>query len=128
MSGPRKTKSTPALRHVETGRAGEAAVDKWLAQEGWQVLKCNWRIAGGEADRVAVRADGERRGVLVEVKSTRAGRDPVERLSVRQRQRLWTMAEAAQQLLGLERMDVALALVELRADGQRLRWLVLEPF
>lgn len=116
---------------VLTGRHGEAEAVACVTARGYDVVRRNWRLAGGEADVVGVRlgTDGAREGVLVEVKATRVDQGALaERLGSAQRARLWVMAAQAAQWLDVERMGVVLVLVVVGSAGSRVRWVELEPF
>jgi putative endonuclease len=53
----------------EVGRFGEDVAERYVREQGWEVLARNWRCAQGELDIVAV--DGDELAV-VEVKTRRS--------------------------------------------------------
>jgi putative endonuclease len=59
-----------AARHLELGRAGEAAAEALLAGRGYRVVARNYRVQAGEVDLVCL--DGET-VVFVEVKARGPG-------------------------------------------------------
>ncbi|MSP90873.1 MAG: hypothetical protein EXR79_03570 [Myxococcales bacterium] len=118
-------------QRIHTGRRGEAEAVACVEARGYAVVQRNWRLAGGEADVIGVRLapDGQREGVLVEVKASRTNRGGLgERLGPAQGKRLWKMAAQAAEWLELEKMEVALVLVVVGDDGVRVRWVGLEAF
>jgi putative endonuclease len=104
----------------EAGRAGEVCVQRYLEEQGWQILARRWRCQWGEVDLVAYKA-----GLLVfvEVKTRRGqGWDQGGLLAVgmRKQQRLIRAAQAflsqhPQVAEAACRFDVAL--VEYRPGG-----------
>jgi putative endonuclease len=69
-SNPARSGKAAALSgRVETGKRGEEAAAKYLAQQGYAVRHRNWRCRSGELDIVAMK-DGVL--VFVEVRARRA--------------------------------------------------------
>jgi len=110
MASPRE----PARR----GRAAEEAAAALLQQQGWQILRRNYRTRRGEIDLIA--RDGATI-VFVEVKARRAGeRSSLEAVDARKRRRIVRAALeflASRRLRGVAvRFDVVT--VVLGCDGR----------
>lgn len=75
------------------GASGERAAARFLLTRGWQILRQNWRIAGGEIDLLARDPRGEL--VLVEVKTRRevGSTDPTANLNALKRRQLARLAQ-----------------------------------
>lgn len=58
------------VKHLETGKQGEAAAAEFLEQKGWRIVERNWRSGRAEIDIIAWATDTLL--VFVEVK-TRSG-------------------------------------------------------
>ena len=112
-----------------TGLRGEAVALAAAQARGWQAWLQRAAIAGGEADLVCVREGPTgREALLIEVKTSTRPFDHAWRLGPRQTQRLWQMAEALAEVHDLARVTVALAVVTLGNDSERVRWLELEAY
>lgn len=113
----------------DTGKRGEAAALRLAQERGWSAGRTNVRVGRFEADVVCFRAEtGGRAGLLLEVKASRGRMPAPERVSARQQQRLWRMAETLAIRHDLARVDVAVVLVTLRDHSEQAVWLELEPF
>ena len=75
-----------ARRHV-VGRRGERAVERRLADLGWQILDRNWRAGHAEVDLV-VRRGGVVAFVEVKTRSNGGAGDPLEALTPRKRREI----------------------------------------
>lgn len=75
-----------ARRHV-VGRRGERAVERRLADLGWQILDRNWRAGHAEVDLV-VRRGGVVAFVEVKTRSYGGAGDPLEALTPRKRREI----------------------------------------
>ncbi len=113
----------------DTGRRGEAIALRVAAERGWQPGRSNVRLGRGEADVVCFRVEnGQRVGLLLEVKASRGRQVQAERVQRRQQQRLWRMAQTLCDQQDLARIEVAVVLVTLHENGEHIEWLDLEPF
>lgn len=113
-----------------TGLAGEDRALSFALSRGWQLWGRQLRIGRTEVD-LALTADrpGERVLLLLEVKSTRRPQaDHALRWSKAQQDRLWRAAELLAVRAKADRVEVALVLVQLGVDRDRLTWLQAEPF
>lgn len=127
-SGP----SAAAPSGHATGVRGEDAVVADLRARGWTVAARNLRIAGAEADVIAVRDEPSgRRAVVVEVKAAGGSRDAAGRVDEAKVARLWRIAEAIAAdptLVGpVAHVQVAVVEVQLAASATRMRWRDVEP-
>ena len=89
------------MKASETGARGEAAVCRYLEQQGYTILARNYRIPGGELDAVAYRGAEL---CFVEVKTRRPGSlaDGMASVSLRKRRLL---IRAAQEFCMREEMN-----------------------
>lgn len=128
-----KVKPTPSAQRLEAlriGMRGEALATELARSRGWRPHASRQRLAGREADVVCLRElAGERKGLILEVKTSADARaDLAARLSRRQQDGLWRMAEALQAHLGLDGVQVAVVWVTLQPEAERVVWVDLEPF
>jgi putative endonuclease len=72
-----KSTSKPKDKRKEVGNIGEGFAVKYLVDNGYRILRCNWKCKCGEIDIVAV--DGDYL-VFVEVKTRRNSNFAKERL------------------------------------------------
>ncbi|MBC24118.1 MAG: hypothetical protein CMJ32_09425 [Phycisphaerae bacterium] len=78
---------TPRPPHLAAGRRGESIACLYLQLRGYRILGRNIRLRTGEIDILAMdRSDSCL--VIVEVKTTSGGREPLDRLGTRQLRRL----------------------------------------
>ena len=113
----------------DTGKRGEAAALQLAQERGWSAGRTNVRIGRFEADVVCFRQEtGGRAGLLLEVKASRGRTPSPERVSTRQQQRLWRMAETLAVRDDLARVEAAVVLVTLQDHSEQAVWLELEPF
>lgn len=72
-------------RHFEVGRRGEELAAEFLKNRGYKILHRNYRCPMGEIDIIAAK-----KGVLAvcEVKTRKAGREPLEAVTGAKREQL----------------------------------------
>lgn len=79
---------------TDFGLKSEAAVADWLIQKGWQILRRNWRLAGGEIDILARDKDGTLVVVEVRARSDETGATALESIGGRKQRTLRRLALA----------------------------------
>ena len=130
MSHPTKTETAHGS-HLNladgTGKAGEAAADYILRQNGYEIVRSNYRVRSGEIDLIAHHHD---QIVFVEVK-TRRSRSfgyPEEALTPTKIRRLKESAQAYLEETGAESSDwrIDLLAVEMDSTGKVRRFNLVE--
>ena len=79
-------------KHIDTGKAGEAAAVQYLSAAGYEILETNWRHSRAEIDIIA--KDGEIL-VFAEVKTRSSDFSPPEASVNTKKQKLLTRAARA---------------------------------
>lgn len=75
------------------GASGERVAARFLLDQGWQIIRRNWRLAGGEIDLLARDPGGELVVVEVKARQTVGQTDPTANLNSLKKRQLTRLAQ-----------------------------------
>lgn len=119
----------PPVDTVAIGQRGELIALRLAEQAGWGQGRTNVRIGKGVADVVCFRVrDGQKEGLVLEVKSSIRRMPDPEHVQKRQLTGLLRMAARLASRKKLARVEVAVVLVFLTPGGHETQWLDVDGF